>query len=207
MMASVREHMPNVGLTQLTDMVSRKIEGVDEVRRVDGKTYPFILYKHMASIPEPFIRVDYDMIFQGDITHVLDEDIDLAFNLHGDQKVEQSWGQAYPYAACLWGAKRRSREFAEDFRDRHMMSRRNDWMGLIPSINEVIVTGKYKIKALPGNIYNYCPEDRNDRPQNALVLHFKGRRKHWMLHEGSEAARADEVRISRKIAQSNELFR
>jgi hypothetical protein len=200
MIASVRQHMPNVTVTQLTDTVTKKIPEVDEVLRVEGKTYPYILYKHMSSIPEPFIRVDYDMIFQGDITHILEDDIDFAFNLHGDKRVQETWGKAYPYATCIWGAKKRSREFAEDFRERHIVSRRNDWMGLIPSVNEVIVSGKYKVKALSGDVYNYCPEDRDDRPENALVLHFKGKRKHWMLPEGSEhLAKKDEDRVLENV--------
>lgn len=201
MIASVREHMPNAIVTQLSDMKGKKVPGVDEIRRVDGSSYPYIIYKHMTSLPEPFIRVDYDMIFQGDITHILEEDIDLAFNLHGDKRVNQTWGKAYPFATCIWGAKSRCKEFTEDFRNRHIESRRDDWMGLIPSINEVICSGKYRIKTLPGEIYNYCPENRDDRPKDALVVHYKGHRKRWMLPEDQEhLANPDIAKIQRNLA-------
>src|SRR5690606_6368100 len=189
MISSVREHMPNAIVTQLTDMRSGRVPGVDEVRRMEGKTYPYILFKHMADVPEPFIRVDYDMIFQGDITHILEGDHDLAFNLHSDPEVLATWGKDYPFATCIWGANR-GKEFVEDFRKRHLESGRDDWMGLIPSVNETIRSGKYKIRSLPGEIYNYTPKDRNDRPKGALVIHFKGTRKSWMLPEESEIGRA-----------------
>jgi hypothetical protein len=210
MIESVRKHMPNVIITQLSDMTSRRVYGVDEIRRVDARSYPYLLYKHMSELPTPFIRVDYDMIFQGDITHILDDDIDLAMNLHGDPKVLGSkWGKAYPYATCIWGAKNKAKEFAEDFRNRHMESRRDDWLGLIPSVNEVLVTGKYRVKALPGEIYNYTPIDRHDRPKDALVIHYKGNRKHWMLpFELKSVVARDEQRVLAKVLESDrkELF-
>lgn len=205
MIASARQHMPEVIVTQLTDANTKKVDGVDEIRRIDGKVYPYLLYKHMASMPEPFIRVDYDMIFQGDITHILEGDCDVAMNLHGDPQVlESRWGKTYPYATCVWAGKDRSGEFAEDFRSTHLASGRDDWLGLIPSANEVISSGKYRVKPLAGEVYNYTPKDRDDRPASALVLHYKGRRKHWMLPpERAHLAKMDETRILRKVANSD----
>jgi hypothetical protein len=184
MIESVRKHMPGVTITQLTDNKSRRVYGVDEVRRVEAVSYPYLLYKHMAELPTPFIRVDYDMIFQGDITHILDDDIDFAMNLHGDPKVLGSrWGKTYPYA-------------------RHLESGRDGWLGLIPSINEALVN--YRVKALPGEIYNYTPIDRNDRPKDALVIHYKGNRKHWMLPpELKKVVAVDEQRIQRNVLASD----
>jgi hypothetical protein len=203
MIESVRKHMPGVTITQLTDNKSRRVYGVDEVRRVEAVSYPYLLYKHMAELPTPFIRVDYDMIFQGDITHILDDDIDFAMNLHGDPKVLGSkWGKTYPYAACIWGAKHKSNELAEDFRARHLESGRDGWLGLIPSINEALAN--YRVKALPGEIYNYTPIDRHDRPKDALVIHYKGNRKHWMLPpELKKVVAVDEQRIQRNVLASD----
>jgi hypothetical protein len=210
MIASVREHMPNAIVTQLSDARSPKLKGSDDIRRVDGVFYPYILARHMTELRPPFIRVDYDMIFQGDITNILDEDIDMAMNLHGDPTViESSWGRKYPYATCIWGAKNKSKEFAEDFRRTHIEAGRDEWLGLIPSVNEVVLSGKYRVKALPGNIYNYPPTSRDDRPKDALVLHYKGFRKKWMLPEGDEAlVKRDENRLSQMVGDSDrrELF-
>ena len=207
MIASVRQHMPNVIVTQLTDERSRKVQGVDEIRRVSGRMYPYLLCKHLAELPTPFIRVDYDMVFQGDITHILDGDYDLAANLHGDQKINDSeWGQAYPYATSVLGCNRRGTEFAEDFRKTHMESGRDDWMGLIPSVNDVISSGRYKVRPLPGFIYNYTPKDKDDRPPGALVLHYKGLRKKWMIGEGREhLVKRDEFLLNERIKACKEL--
>ena len=200
MIASVREHMPDVIITQLTDTRTRALAEVDEVRRIDGANYGYLVYKHMATLPEPFIRLDYDMIVQGDLTHVL-EDTDLAFNTHSDPVVTRSdWGMKYPYATCLWAARNGGKEFAESFRGLHIISGRDDWLGLVPSVNEAIEASTLNIRMLEGYIYNYTPKDRNDRPKEALVIHYKGKRKAWMLPEGHEhLVKADQRRISQSV--------
>lgn len=200
MISSVREHMPNVIVTQLTDTRTKALEEADEVRRIDGSNYGYLVYKHMATLPEPFIRLDYDMLIQGDLAHVL-EDTDLAFNTHSDPVVVNSdWGRTYPYATCLWAARNNAREFAESFRGIHIISGRDNWLGLVPSVNEAIGESPFAIRSLAGEIYNYTPKDRNDRPKDALVIHYKGKRKAWMLPEGQEhLVKADQKRISQSV--------
>ena len=197
MIASVRTHMPSARVVQLTDRRTRALEEVDEVRRIDGANYAYLLYKHMATLPPPFIRLDYDMLVQGDLSHVLD-DTDIALNTHSDPIVTKSdWGKKYPFAACVWAAKNHGQEFAESFRGIHIISGRDDWLGVVPSINEAIEVFPYRIKRLDGQIYNYTPKNRDDRPKEALVIHYKGRRKKFMLEKGQEhMVKADEKRIS-----------
>lgn len=204
MIASVRAHMPKAIVTHLTDKATRAVAAADEVRRIEGATYPYLLCRHMEQLPPPFIRLDYDMLIQGDLSHILDEDIDMALNLHGDEDILNSrFGKDYPYATCVWGAKEKSAEFARDFRQVHVQSGRDEWLGLIPSVNEVIKSGKYRIKALPGEIYNYTPKSRDDRPKEPLVVHYKGMRKKWMLPAGEEHSLAyDEARLCAMIRKS-----
>lgn len=200
MIASARQFMPNIVLTQLTDMTTKRVKGVDECRRLDGMTYGYLLAHHMSQCPHPLIRVDYDMVFQGDITHVMDGDyFDMAFNLHGDPNViSTEFGRKYPLATCLWGAK--DNRFATDFRAHHIKSGRDDWLGLVPSANEV--AERYRIKTLDGAVYNYCPKDRDDKPASALVIHYKGPRKEWMLPEGeAHLARNDVRRLGKRILE------
>lgn len=200
MVESVRQHMPRAIVCQLTDTKTRGLPFVDEVRRVEGANYAYLLYKHMASLPEPFIRLDYDMLIQGDLSHVLD-DTDLAFNTHGDSTVVNSdWGKKYPFATCVWAAKTGGHEFAESFRKIHLESGEDDWLGLVPSVNKAIQSTPFAVKTLPGEIYNYTPKNRDDKPDTALVIHYKGRRKAWMLDEGQEhLVKADQQRISRSV--------
>lgn len=197
MIASVRQHMPNVIVTQLTDAKTKKVKGVDEVRRIDGKLYGYLLMRHMAECPLPFIRADYDMIFQGDITNVLTGEYDMAFNLHGDDRVlHMPFGKQYPIASSIWGAN--THNFARDVRKVHTQNARDDWMDLVISTNEV--AKDYRINLLDGQIYNYCPKDREDKPESALVLHYKGLRKHWMLPvEDEHLAVPDERRVNQRV--------
>lgn len=203
MIASVRKHMPNAVLCQLTDTKTKRLTGVDECRRIDGSTYGYLLMRHMATCPLPFIRVDYDMIFQGDISHILEGDHDLAFNEHGDDGIlSTEFGKAYSLATCIWGATEggKAHQFAREYREHHLKSGRDDWLGLIPSANELAVN--YKVKRLAGKVYNYCPKDREDKPESALVIHYKGKRKKWMLPpEQAHLARIDEQRVMERVEQ------
>lgn len=199
MVASVRYHMPYVTVTQLTDTRTKALADVDEVRRVEGSNYAYLIYKHMLTCPEPFIRLDYDMLLQGDISHVL-EDTDLAFNRHGDPSVLNSeWGRKYPYATCMW-ASNNGREFVEDFRRIHLESQRDDWLGLVPSVNDAIEQTKLKVTGWDGSVYNYTPKDRNDKPEGVYILHYKGMRKEWMLPEDQgHLVKNDKARISQSV--------
>lgn len=200
MIASVRAHMPNAIVTQLSDTKTKALSEADEIRRIDGSNYGYMVYKHMASIPEPFIRLDYDMLIQGDLSHIL-EDTDLAFNEHGDPKVTRSdWGKKYPLATCVWGVRRNGFEFAESFRQLHLISGRDNWLGLVPSVNEAVEQSPFNIRVLDGQIYNYPPTSREDKPKEALVLHYKGHRKKFMLPEGQEhLVKQDDRRISQSV--------
>lgn len=196
MIASVRKTMPHAVLTQLTDATTKKLKEVDEVRRIDGKLYGYLLLKHMETCPLPFIRVDYDMIFQGDITNIL-EDCEMAFNLHGDERVlKMPFGKKYPLATSLWGAN--THRFATDMRKIHTQNSRDDWMDLVISANDTAKS--YRVNELEGMIYNYTPKDREDKPETALVLHYKGLRKRWMLPvEDEHLASEDERQVDQRV--------
>jgi hypothetical protein len=82
----------------------------------------------------------------------------------------------------------------------HYLRERDNWMGGNITHNEVARQFNYKL--LPGCVYNYCPNDRNDKPKHALVLHYKGKRKKWMLPEDKEElAQKDIDRVHRMVHQ------
>jgi hypothetical protein len=152
---------------------------------------------HMMTCPLPFVRLDYDMIIQGDLSHILEGDHELAFNTHGDEFLrETDYGRKYPIAASVSGYK--THEFAKDLRQASINSDLDDWLGGAPIHNEV--ASKYKVKLLEGMVYNYTPKDREDKPKHALVLHYKGLRKHWMVPPAFKArAKIDENNILERV--------
>jgi hypothetical protein len=201
MVTSVREHMPHATIVQLTDTSSDALEFVDEVRRLKDQPYVDLLMEHMKTLPEPYIRIDYDMVLQGDLSHILDGEQDFAVNLHGDPFMQAHvFGKTFPYAACVFGANSRSTDFAHDLQTHHRRTNRDDWMGFVASANEVLGADKYKIRSLAGEIYNYPPAHIEDKPAKALVIHYKGTRKHWMVpSERRMLVRQDEARITRML--------
>lgn len=203
MIESVRRHMPNAVVSQLTNRTSKALDEVDEVRRVDGNGYGFLLWQHMRSVPEPFIRLDYDMVLQESLEHTLvgDEEFDIALNEQTDTRALSSeYGAKYPIAGSVWVGKRKAREFADHFRGVHLALELDDWLGLVPAVNEAVTSPEFKVKILAGERYNYIPKDRDDKPAGMSILHYKGRRKRWMLPQEQEhLAYGDEKRVSERI--------
>ena len=197
MIASVRNAMPNAEIVQLSDMRTGMVKAADRVQRIDGRHYPYLLAKHMAMLPQPYVRIDYDMLIQHDLEPAFDGH-DLMLNQHGDPKVLHTFfGIKHPIAGAVWGARKNGKEFAEAFYKHHVAYGTDDWLSVVPSVNAV--AKDFDVRILPGELYNYVPSDRNDRP-DVPVLHFKGTKKHWMLPEHmKKSVTFDEKRVLESV--------
>lgn len=202
MMASVRKHMPGVLITQLTDSRSAMVEGVDEVRRVNSHRYPVLMHRHLAQLPVPFFRLDTDMIVQGDLREALESDFDIAITTHGDAKIVGSdFAQMFPYSGAMLAVKARNDEIYNDVHDEFLRSRMDDWMGVVPAINAVAMSGKYVVKDLPGDIWNYTPASEYEVAMMPMVLHYKGLRKAWLFPGEEHVVAEDNARIKAALRQ------
>lgn len=201
MIRSAREHMPGVVCVQVTDMRTPQIPGVDEVIRVRGAKYVKLQCDGMAQVPEPFIRVDTDMVFQADLRSVFDipGEWTVAGCGHGDPKMlETEFGRQYRYSGAV--AAFRNGGAAEYFGRiwaRHVQAERDDWMGVVLTANEIAedMAADGKLAILDGYTWNYSPTTREDRPVDAKVLHYKGSRKRWLTPESAAFTEMVEKRV------------
>jgi hypothetical protein len=62
---------------------------------------------------------------------------------------------------------------------RYPASVQQDWLSEQRAVYEVVRSGRFRVKILPGVAYNYPPMREDDTPIIAAMIHYKGPRKAW----------------------------
>lgn len=187
MIRSAKKHMPDVEIVQLTDDKSPQVVGSDSVRRKQMTQMATLRAEHQAEMQGDWLFVDTDVVFQADVRHVFkDPDFDVAV-------ADREWGKPSISAAGTPFADRMpfnvgvlfSRQPAFFGVVRAMMKAMPmelcGWLGDQYGTCYAIQSGAFRVKVLPGSIYNYPPDDNDPNANKAAILHFKGKRKHMML--------------------------
>lgn len=181
LIASAKKHMPDVPVIQLTDEHSDTLYGVDEVRRIGGDL-PMAVRRmtHHASLDGDWLFVDTDVVIQQDVSDVFKEAFDVALtdrmgtDLEGTPyAVAMPFNMGVTFSRCpkFWEeAKTRLKALHHDLQvwegDQYVVCR---------MANECLHgNGDYRVKVLPGRIYNYPPSKQDDYA-HASIVHFKGR--------------------------------
>jgi hypothetical protein len=191
MLQSVRAAMPGVRLVQLTDETSPAVSGVD-VHRLPAAPLSLHRARHFASLVGDWLLLDTDVIAQRDVRAVFADPFDVALADRQWTKTPRGGYRAggqpeyvarFPYNAGVVFS-RAPAFWAEVVR--YLTSRpalQTSWTGDQEAICTLAASGRYRVKVLPGMIYNFPPEglDDPDTPRAALV-HYKGKhRKPYLL--------------------------
>ena len=178
---SIRKHMPALEVHQWTDLDTPLL--ADSCTRMKVPNYAEFMHLQMYAMPEePYIRCDSDVVFQDSVLPVFDADFDLATAPHGDARVAATMiGRMYPLTGAVTFYKHKIHEFAEDMILAYSRTRRDGWMDTQFAFNVVCRSGKYRVLKLDAHQYNYTPVTKDDRPASAKLIHYKGKRKAWML--------------------------
>ena len=185
MVASVIEVMPNANIVLLTDENTPIVKGVTTVirKKYNGLIMLFRL-EHLASLRGNWITLDTDMIIKKDLSHVFDQDFDVALtrrygvimDTHGNDLVK-----IMPYNAGVMFSK--NHEFWKDALEalKTFKQEAHEWYGDQLAIKFISDKNQYKVLELPCDEYNYTPKDKEER-KDVYVYHFKGPRKDWMIN-------------------------
>ena len=120
-----------------------------------------------------------DVLCQDDVSDVFDDEFDIAIATdmrpgHSDIK----YNADVVFSRCT--------EFWDEIREKtkHLnWPVDGNWYDVEKVYTDVIDSGKYKVKILDGNIYNYVPQSKDDDLLGKKLVHYRGRRKAWMLGE------------------------
>ena len=199
MVESARRVMPYSEIVQFTDMVTKPIKGVTDVRRKPAEPMGLMRMRHCASVPGHWVFVDTDVIFQQPVGPVFKSDFDIAVTSRNWSHVKHAVGfsQRMPFNTGVVFSK--CPHFWSDVytRLRNLDPEQQEFMGEQQTICDVASeTDRYKVKYLRGSVYNYPPEVPGMNPSSAemeaaaVILHYKGEeRKALMLRRPRESRR------------------
>lgn len=185
MVESVLNAMPGVEIVQLTDEHTKPVKNVSKVVRkpFNGHLMTFRM-EHLADLDGNWITFDTDVIVKADLSHVFNESFDVALTKrHG--KILDERGKdivaMMPYNTGVMFS-RNQQFWKEAYRLLlKMPESAHKWWGDQLATRLVADSNKYALLELPCDTYNYSPKNINDHKE-ALVLHFKGMRKEWILN-------------------------
>jgi lipopolysaccharide biosynthesis glycosyltransferase len=185
MVASVKEVMPNANIVQLSDMNTPIIKGVNTIIRKEynGLIMVFRL-EHLASLRGSWITLDTDMIIKKDLSHVFDQDFDVALTRRYGSILDTDGNdivKIMPYNAGVMFSK--NHEFWKDALEalKTFKQEAHEWYCDQLAIKFISDKNQYKVLELPCDEYNYTPGSKEER-KDVYVYHFKGQRKDWMMN-------------------------
>jgi len=187
MIRSVRRVMPSVEIVHFTDETSPAFPGVDRVVRRSHAQAAILRIEHQIACEGDWLFCDTDMVFQRDVRSVFDEPFDIAIadrvgcttSTEGEdyplyQAMPHNSGMVFSRSPAFWQAVLH-----------HMQTvppSKKEWMGDQYAVNAVIEQGAFTVKILPGRVFNCPPLTKQDRCEEASIVHYKGQqRKAFML--------------------------
>ncbi len=183
LLRSIRQHMPGVKVAQFTDEKSPAVYGVDEVRRKPKAPLPLLRSAHFADVEGEWLFLDTDIIIQKDVRHVFDEPFDIALCDRDWPNVitDEGFAKAMPFNVGVVFS--RNPKFWQIVHERLKLEiHMNDWLGDQKVIAELAQSDEWKLKILPGQLFNCPPASATDTSiEQASIVHYKGNRKEWML--------------------------
>jgi len=179
MVASVKRH--GVKVTQLTDTMTDRVTGVDEVIRLDWDRTNFMVYKlqHLANLPkDDWLILDTDII----VNELPNPQKDIVLTKRSHSIIDPNGrdvGKEMPYNAGVVFC--RVPEFWQDCLEqvKAMSQLHRDWYGDQIALKDAAT--RFDVQELPCDPWNYSPESCFEDVSDKKIVHYKGPRKEWMI--------------------------
>lgn len=197
MVSSALKVMPYTEIVQFTDMTTKPLKGVDDVRRKPSEPMGLLRMRHCAGVDGEWLFVDTDVLFQQPVDSIFKRDFDVAVTSRDWSHVKHAVGfsQRMPFNTGVVFS-RCPRFWSEAYtRLRSLDPGQQQFMGEQQVICDMAQeTDRFFIKHLKGSVYNYPPEvpgkpTKEEMEAAAAILHYKGaERKAMMLKRARRCA-------------------
>lgn len=167
---------------QISDMTAPEIPGVDSISRAEMNCGRMLFRaRELAPLKAPYALLDTDMLVVRDIEEGFGGDVSLTWRAkHMVVTKDEPAPLRMPYNGGVVFVQ--SQEFMQDCYDRmtKMEPKRQDWYGDQIALRDAAESGKYKVKELRDETWNFCPDSENHDIPKVRIYHFKGLRKQFM---------------------------
>ena len=198
---SVRREMPGVSIVHLTDLTSKKVKGVDAVRRKAAEPMGLLRMRLCAGLKGDWLILDTDVIIERDCSWVFDKwefDIGVAKRNWDHLRPAMGFSERMPYNTGVLFS-RCPHFFAEAYsRLRLLDNEEQHWMGEQTVMNDILNEDRprYAVKFLNGNLFNFPPPVKDPDAKARLreiqkrvhITHYKGERRKAALMERLKCA-------------------
>ncbi len=188
MIASVRKHLSEYRLVQLTDMETSPLAGMDEViRREREPDLPLFVFRaeHFAHCPySKWLALDTDVLIRRGVDDVWARGFDVALTTRRELICRDPNGvpvaKSMPFNTGVIFS--RNPEFWVRCRERMNPPYRHGWYTDQLAVADVAQSLEFHVLVLPGEEFNWTPAAEWETSE-ARIWHYKGNRKEWMLNE------------------------
>lgn len=198
LVATVRAVMPDVEIVQLTDERTPIVARVSRVeRRAHGPMLNARL-NHYAACEGDWLLVDTDVLVRRDVRDVFDDPaFDVALTDRHWAHVPQDETVLHTMPFNTGVVFSRSSAFWRDVLAvwQGYPQEAQDWLSEQRAVYAVVRTGTYRIKILPGMVYNYPPVSASDDTTDPAIEHYKGPRKAWLSTRATRVLSAAPVEV------------
>lgn len=180
---SIRATMPGVEIVQFTDDTSPRVPDTDHVQRLPHGPMLERRLEHYSHCEGDWLLVDTDVQMLRDVRHIFtDTRFDVALTDRNWPGIPQGDDVMHTMPFNTGVCFSRSSVFWQDVLTtwRAYAPTQRDWLSEQRAVYDVIRTGRYRIRILPGQVYNYPPRVIDDEMAGAAIAHFKGQRKQWL---------------------------
>lgn len=186
---NVREVMPEQTILFLTDDDTPIFKGVNQVLRIPRSvglmTWRLKCHQMAHEMAQEIIFTEPDVRFCSPVE--FSGDFDIAVTTREQEVTLENERLNTPFTLGMTVS--RSGEFWRQAKlhCQTLSPKDQGWFGDMLSIAHVIQNGDFKVSYLDGSTYNHVVNDPN-KPTDAKVLHYKGKRKTWLFPLAQECA-------------------
>ena len=184
MMDSVRKHLPDYYLVHLTDRETAGL-AVDEVIRRDRGDTPVFVFRtdHFAHCRyNKWLALDTDVLVKHGVEDVWARNFDVALTTRRKGPCPDTNGvdvtKIYPFNTGVIFS--RNRDFWVKCMERMKPPYAQGWYSDQSAVAAVAETLQFHVLVLPGDEFNWTPFTEDEQSE-ARIVHYKGKRKEWML--------------------------
>lgn len=173
---AVREHMPDAEIWHLTTLDGPELSA-DKCLRLDvGGTFAYRQAEISSHLEGDVLFLDVDVVVRSDVSSVFEDDFEVCVTTDmrpGAPGIKYNGGVIFSRCPAYWKA------IAEAGKGMDFYKTTGDWEPIERARGEVADSGKFKLKVLPGEEYNYIPANAED--VQGKLTHYRGKRKSWMM--------------------------
>jgi hypothetical protein len=183
-LASVRRAMPHARVVQVSDEKFPEVPGVDSVFRHPWTTGGWIRFRFealasFARINGEHLFLDYDIVVRRDVSYVMKEDFEVAMCETPDRRDHILNGGVIFCKTPLLYERGRDIYFATP-------TLQDEWEGGQTAQDRA--ARSLNLKYLDFDRYNFTPDCMGAVPPSAEIVHYRGRRKRFMVKDNMEVA-------------------